>query len=131
MRDHLCAAYPHEGCGVLVGRWEPLEVVAAVPGRNLHALPHSGYTLDPAAVVAADRLAGERGLALLGFFHSHPDAGPTPSYDDMQHAWPNTIYLILEVRSGDHGTVRSWVTSSNPKVWHELSIINLKDSDES
>ena len=52
--------------------------------------------------------AGDTGLQLLGFYHSHPDHPAEPSQFDLDHAWPNLSYLIVSVRQGQPKEARSW-----------------------
>ena len=40
----------------------------------------------------------ERGLDLLGWYHSHPDHPARPSEFDREHAWPWYSYVIVSVR---------------------------------
>ena len=47
-------------------------------------------------------------LAVVGFYHSHPDHPARPSDYDHRHAWPWYSYLILEVRAGVDGELRAW-----------------------
>ncbi|HEU0077690.1 MAG TPA: Mov34/MPN/PAD-1 family protein, partial [Longimicrobiaceae bacterium] len=48
------------------------------------------------------------GLALVGFYHSHPDGRPEPSRLDREQAWPWYSYLIVAAGSGGAGEARSW-----------------------
>lgn len=105
MSDLADDAYPDEGCGVLVGRWqgERVEILAATHGRNLNTeRSRDRYVLDPADIVEADREARERGWDIVGFWHSHPDHPAQPSQFDTDHAWTDYVYVIC--RTTDEGT---------------------------
>lgn len=93
LRRLAAAAYPEEGCGVLVGRESA--IVEVTSGRNLRT-DRAGdrYELDPADIVGAERAARERGLDVEGFWHSHPDHPARPSAFDSERAWPDYVYLI-------------------------------------
>tara|TARA_B100000929_G_scaffold118636_1_gene94022 strand:- start:9836 stop:10183 length:348 start_codon:yes stop_codon:yes gene_type:complete len=58
------------------------------------------------------RIAEERAFAaeheLLGFYHSHPDHPARPSQNDLAHAWPFFVYVILAVREGDPADLTAW-----------------------
>jgi len=57
IRRLASAAYPHEGCGVLIGRWgsQGITVVRATNGRNLVTdRAHDRYLLDGADIVLAE-----------------------------------------------------------------------------
>jgi proteasome lid subunit RPN8/RPN11 len=78
---HAREGYPNEVCGVLVGRSHGVdptarrEAVVAGRARNLEAArPNDRYRLDPADMARASALARERGLEIVGFYHS-----PTPT----------------------------------------------------
>ena len=104
--------YPEESCGGLLGRVEEggrRSVVLAVPARNRSPGDRGRrYLLDPGDVLAMQATADERGLEVLGFFHSHPDHPAEPSETDRTRAWPWYSYLIVSVIEGEPGSIRSW-----------------------
>lgn len=54
------------------------------------------FVIEPAAHIAARRDARERGLEVLGFYHSHPHSSPVPSVTDLAEAsYPDHLYLIV------------------------------------
>ena len=85
--------------------------------RCVEALPLDNDTdgerrrrfLVDAAGLSAGRGAGRRARRrALGFYHSHPDHPAVPSQFDLDHAWPNLSYVIVSVRDGRPGELRSW-----------------------
>jgi proteasome lid subunit RPN8/RPN11 len=105
-------AYPHEGCGVLIGRYQDgdrVSVVEATSGRNrwMERL-RDRYDLDPADIQAADRSARLRGLDVVGFWHSHPDHPARPSQFDSDRAWAEYAYLIVHTRAGGTGDLNAF-----------------------
>jgi len=50
----------------------------------------------------------ERGLELIGWYHSHPDHPPLPSEYDRAHAWPWYSYVIVSVTDGEAKQMLSW-----------------------
>lgn len=117
-------AYPHEACGLLIGRsredggWSVVEVRRA---RNLEAERASDrYVLDPEAFLAADRDARAAGLEVVGFWHSHPDSPAVPSETDRGAAWPGYAYLIVAVRRGRPREIRLWTLADDS--FHEGSV---------
>jgi proteasome lid subunit RPN8/RPN11 len=52
--------------------------------------------------------ADDRGLTLLGYFHSHPDSPAVPSAFDRDHALPNFVYIITQVQQGAAVEQRVW-----------------------
>lgn len=113
LREHARSAYPAECCGALLGRSRgaegPAAVVRAVALRNESTgRRDSRYLIGGATVLEIERDAGREGLALVGFYHSHPDHAPEPSALDRALAWPTCAYLIVGVSEGEAGPVRAW-----------------------
>jgi proteasome lid subunit RPN8/RPN11 len=79
----LCAAYPHEGVGLLLGTDDGV-VTQYVPARNMALLPRTQFVLDPQAWLDADVLVQRHGWQVLALVHSHPDALARPSPHDIQ-----------------------------------------------
>jgi len=95
VRRHAESARPHECCGVLVGHDD--EIVEAIAARNLADDPNR-YALDPADHLAIRRNARAAGLAVIGFYHSHPHSAAHPSATDLAEAsYPDHLYLIVGV----------------------------------
>jgi proteasome lid subunit RPN8/RPN11 len=116
IREHGRRAYPEECCGVLLGRngstAPRVEVVREF--ANVHEDERRRrFLIDPRDYLAAEREARERGLVVLGFYHSHPDHPPEPSTFDRVHAWPNLHYLIVGVAAGVPGEITSWLLSED------------------
>jgi len=111
IRRHAAAAYPEECCGAIVGRADGSSrvVTAAWPLTNTSAEDrHHRYTIAPADYWNVERRARDEGFALLGFYHSHPDAPARPSQYDLLHAWPNVDYLIVSVVRAAAADVTCW-----------------------
>jgi proteasome lid subunit RPN8/RPN11 len=103
--------YPHEVCGLLVGRSGPggtsVDRVTLAP--NLAGDRRADrYVLDPDAFLAADRAARRDGLDVVGVWHTHPDHPARPSTTDREAAWPGYSYLILAVREDGVADVTAW-----------------------
>jgi proteasome lid subunit RPN8/RPN11 len=112
IRRLAAEAYPHEGCGVLIGSYEQhgrVRVVEATLGRNLWTERlRDRYDLDPADIQAADRSARARGLDVVGFWHSHPDHPAQPSQFDSDRAWAEYVYLIVHSEPGGTGELNAF-----------------------
>jgi proteasome lid subunit RPN8/RPN11 len=124
IRKHGAETYPHECCGALLGR-DAFEVSGTasagsvnLPAREVLALfplvnrredsPHNRFSVTADDVRAADKAARERGLELLGWYHSHPDHPARPSQYDREHAWPWYSYIIVSVANGKPQEMTSW-----------------------
>jgi proteasome lid subunit RPN8/RPN11 len=114
IRAHGRRSYPQECCGALLGaadadRAGTIDVVAILPaGNEREDSPANRYLISSAEVRRFEAEARRRRLAVVGFYHSHPDHPARPSDYDRDHAWPWYSYLILEVRAGVDGELRAW-----------------------
>ncbi len=100
---HLEAAYPKEGCGVLLGKsdGDHRQALAAAPCRNSYSGEQADrFELHPKDILAADQRARELGLDVLGFFHSHPDCDAYFSATDLKHSWPWYSNVVVSVWAG-------------------------------
>ena len=61
------------------------------------------------------RSPSEKSLALLGFYHSHPDHPAAPSAYDREHAFPFFHYLVCAVAGGRAGEVTAWTLSEETR----------------
>jgi proteasome lid subunit RPN8/RPN11 len=93
--SHARAALPDECCGLLVGT--TAGIVEAVRSINLADDPTRRFLIDPATHFETRRRAAERGLEVVGFYHSHPRSEPVPSATDLAGAsYPEHWYLIVK-----------------------------------
>lgn len=103
LRAHLEAAWPQEGCGLLIGR--PNGRVCVIwPAANVAADPYRGFEIDSPSLFAAHRHARDHGLTVIGHFHSHPDGSPRPSPRDLARAEDRNEIWVIGAMAG--GTVR-------------------------
>jgi len=104
-------AYPHECCGVFVGRrsGDDIEVVRAVPAANENTdRPAVWYDLAPADFERIAREARAEGLDVVGFYHSHPDHPARPSEGDRSRALGSYVYVIAAVEKGQYKEMTAW-----------------------
>ncbi|GIV97775.1 MAG: hypothetical protein KatS3mg057_2432 [Herpetosiphonaceae bacterium] len=120
---HAQATYPYECCGLLLGSFAPRRVVRVFPGSNISRQNSTDrYTLDPRDFAAADRHAGQVGLEIVGFYHSHPDVPALPSEEDRALAWPDYLYLIASISAGTMVDLRAWIFSGPERHYQELDL---------
>ena len=118
LRAHGEETYPHECCGVLLGRMQDedenedaerhvLEIVRC--GNTRDDRPQDRYHIDPRDLVRIQRQARERGLDIVGFYHSHPDHPARWSQTDLAEAhWIGCSYVITSVEKGRAVTTNSF-----------------------
>lgn len=92
---HARDALPAECCGVLLGGVGA--ITEAARAANLSADPNR-YLIDPKTHIDVRRDARVRGLAVVGFYHSHPHSPAEPSESDLREAsYPDHLYLIVSL----------------------------------
>ena len=69
-----------------------------------------------------EQYAEKNGLAVAGFYHSHPDHPAVPSGYDLEHAWPLYSYVVVAVKGGVAGELRSWEMEPDRSRFEEEEI---------
>lgn len=126
INQHGEQTYPHECCGFLLGvNTDGVNLLGDVyPAKNVwekesHYLitgeakkPESQlnrYLITPDQYRQADAYARERGLGIIGYYHSHPDHPAAPSGYDLDHScWPGESYIIVSIQHGKASTLNSF-----------------------
>ncbi|WP_263383358.1 M67 family metallopeptidase [Granulicella arctica] len=119
LRAHGEETYPHECCGVLLGKAEAgvgnhvQQTVRAGNTRTDSA--HNRYNIAPQELVKIQRQARGLGLDIVGFYHSHPDHPAQWSQTDIAEAhWLGCSYIITSVEKGSAQITNSfWLTGTN------------------
>ena len=105
------SGYPHEACGLLLGRHDPdaTRIIRVTGARNLATDRLADrYLLDPQDYLYADQHARVHGLEIVGIWHSHPDHPARASVTDLGNAWPDYSYVIVAVHQGEVVDLTSW-----------------------
>ena len=115
LRAHGEETYPHECCGILLGKAkdDAVDVASLMRAGNTRTdSAHNRYHIDPRELIAAQREGRKLGLDIVGFYHSHPDHPAQWSATDFAEAhWFGCSYIITAV-DGDKQTGRSTLTNS-------------------
>lgn len=123
IQAHLQHSYPNEGGGFLVGTLsEDLRLVSEVHHvENVFEAEEQfhRFLAESGAYQKIEDEADQRGLALLGYYHSHPNVPAIPSEFDRIHAWPFFAYLIVSVHADTIPEVRLWELSVDRNTFHE------------
>lgn len=110
--EQLEASYPNEAGGFLFGtlRDETVLIAETRPVENVFAAEeqHHRYAMTPQDWARLEDEADARGLALVGYYHSHPDSPALPSEYDREHALPHFSYLITSVMRGKAVDMQAW-----------------------
>jgi proteasome lid subunit RPN8/RPN11 len=107
MVDHAQATYPNECCGAMIGAIDGSEksVKVAVPLDNAFSGEQGArYELRSEDLLKADAEARQRGMDLIGIFHSHPDCDAYFSKTDLENSCPWYSFVVLSIKEGvfDH-----------------------------
>jgi proteasome lid subunit RPN8/RPN11 len=115
LRAHGEQTYPHECCGILLGKstGDTLHIHQLIRTGNTRAdSAHNRYHIAPQELIKAQREARNVGLDIVGFYHSHPDHPAQWSPTDLAEAhWFHCAYVITAV-AGDKIKGRAQTTNS-------------------
>ena len=118
LRQHGEETYPHECCGVMLGRFDDngSKTVSRVArcGNTRTDSPQNRYNIDPRDLIRIQREGRERGEDIVGFYHSHPDHPARWSSTDLAEAhWFGCSYVITSVEKGAATITNSFVLTGN------------------
>lgn len=120
--------YPHECCGLLLGRVGDggrKTVVEIFPVSNAREAEsrHNRSLITPEEYLRGERHARSLKLDVVGNYHSHPDHPAAPSQFDLEHAWPVWSYVIVSVLGGAAADLRSWEMRADRSRFDEEELI--------
>jgi proteasome lid subunit RPN8/RPN11 len=134
MARHLCAAYPHEGCGALVGHVDnsgDAHVERAIGLANRRApSTDDRFEIDPLEYARIEaELTRARSGRVIGFFHSHPDGRAEPSIIDLEMAQglfevaqEYYVYAIQVIASGQPGELTLWRLNASQSGFESVPV---------
>ncbi|HEY6329057.1 MAG TPA: M67 family metallopeptidase [Blastocatellia bacterium] len=134
IKRHGEATYPHECCGFLIGTSEeglnilhqtlpadnewPDQPHPSSPGSSAQLAgdapaktesQRNRYLITPEQWKRADAHARSQRLAIIGYYHSHPDRPAAPSGFDLDHScWPGESYIIVSIQEGRAADINSF-----------------------
>ena len=115
LRAHGEETYPHECCGVMLGKAadDAIQVSALRRAGNTRTdSAHNRYNIAPQELVKIQRQGRGLGLDIVGFYHSHPDHPAQWSKTDFSEAhWPGCSYVITSIEQGKAVTTNSFLLS--------------------
>jgi proteasome lid subunit RPN8/RPN11 len=119
--------FPNEGGGFLLGKREGENVyihdVIAVENVFESAEQYHRYAMTPQNWATMEDQADERGLSLVGYYHSHPNAPAIPSEFDRVHALPNFVYIITSVLNGKSSDQRVWLLKDDRSAFEAYPLL--------
>jgi len=93
---HANEQNPYEACAILLGNkdekiWEATEIFLT---ENIEK-SEINFTVSNEQLLEGYKMAEEKGLDVVGIFHSHPKSLPSPSNTDMKFMKGNPIPWII------------------------------------
>lgn len=132
MRRHGEETYPHECCGVLLGKsdGEDHAVMTTARCHNTEAAS-DWFNIDPRQIVRIQREAAAAGQDIIGFYHSHPDDAAHWSASDLREAhWLGCSYVITSVRAGKSAETNSFLLAGTSEDDKSFADEPVQFSDE-
>jgi len=129
MRAHGHRDYPYECCGLLIGRFleygrKAVSEIYPISNAREEQSKRNRFLIRPEELLRGERHARKRGLDVVGFYHSHPDAPAVPSQYDLEHAWPTYSYIVVSVLKGVVRDLRSWEMKTDRSGFDEEEILS-------
>ncbi|MEW9698523.1 M67 family metallopeptidase [Paenibacillus sp. SI8] len=109
---HYCRnSLPFEACGLITGKLTPLTIdaVSLIPLRNHASNPLQHFQINPPEIIP---YLMDTTIQIVGIFHSHPTAPPTPSEEDLATLW--------------HTIPSHWILSLHDPNQVDLQIYHIK-----
>lgn len=127
IREHAERDYPFECCGLLIGVFEGenaklVTETYSISNAREEEAKRDRFLIRPEELIRGEKYARERGLDVIGFYHSHPDDQPVPSQFDLEHAWPTYSYIVVSVEKGKAAGLRSWQMTPDRSRFDEEQI---------
>jgi proteasome lid subunit RPN8/RPN11 len=130
LREQAEAAYPFEGCGLLLGPFAVEKCVTQVVLLR-NALRDQGrgrfdFEFAPQEFAQAQLAADKQNLDIVGLYHTHPDHPAKPSATDaaqpMLSGWVN---VIAAVNGGHFKEARAWWREDEKQSFEETQLVLL------
>lgn len=125
--EQMEGTYPNEGGGFLLGEINAdgilIRDITQVENVFEEEEQYHRYAMTPQDWMRLEDEADEKGLTLVGYYHSHPDAPAIPSEYDRDHALPNFVYIITSVREGQAVDMRVWKLKTDRTAFDDETLV--------
>lgn len=123
MRDAARGAMPEEACGLLRGRGDRIEDATVTDNVALDRIHR--FEIDPTDLFAALRDERAGGMAIVGYWHSHPNGLAMPSTSDADMAAPDgKLWLIVA-----ENEVTAWRAVADGQIHGRFVAVALSPAD--
>lgn len=130
LRTQAEAAYPFEGCGLLLGPFgaekRASEVVVLKNALRDEGRGRFDFQFSPQEFAQAQLAADKRNLDIVGLYHTHPDHPAKPSKtDESQPMLSGWISVIAGVHGGKFKEARAWYREDDNQAFEETQLVLL------
>ncbi|MEE9499831.1 MAG: M67 family metallopeptidase [Candidatus Omnitrophota bacterium] len=103
---HAKREAPNEACGILAGKNEKIEKIYQMTNTDKSS---ATFFMDPKEQLKVMKEIRNRGLEMVGIYHSHTQTDAYPSAHDVELAYyPQVSYVIVSIRDKNSPSVRSF-----------------------
>ena len=87
---------PNESCALLFGKKDndKITVTEIFPAENVEK-SSINFTISNEQLIQGYKIAEDKGLDVIGIFHSHPDSEPYPSATDKKFMEINPVAWVI------------------------------------
>jgi [CysO sulfur-carrier protein]-S-L-cysteine hydrolase len=96
LSDEAKEKKPNESCALLFGKKENTKLLVkdVFIAKNIDCSPVN-FTISNEQLIQGYKMAQEKGLDVIGIFHSHPNSEPYPSSTDKKFMEINPVVWVI------------------------------------
>lgn len=132
--ENALAAYPSEGCGILLGSMDGAgsrTVQEVYFMRNESPFKNTAFFIRTDTMLHAEQAAAKKGYDIVGIYHSHPDCQAVPSASDVRYAVPGLSYPIVSIDNGKVVEMKSFIKTLKENYDHmKQEVIEINFSEQ-
>ena len=110
LQDQAESEKPNESCAILFGKEDIVSEI--FPAKNIEESPVN-FTISNEQLIDAYQTAENKGLEIIGIFHSHPNSIAIPSETDRKFMQSNPVTWVIY--SGVEKDFHAFVLESDVK----------------
>jgi proteasome lid subunit RPN8/RPN11 len=121
MINHAREEAPNEACGILAGKND--RVSRLYRARNAENSPNA-YRLFPDEQYRIFKDIEDKGLEIIGIYHSHPFSPPVPSDTDIRQAYsPQVSHVVISLAENEEPQVTAFRISEDEVIEQDLLVV--------
>ncbi len=124
--DHALSEAPMEACGILAGSRE--HISRAIALDNAADAPDRHFRFDPEEQLEALNALDAYGLEWIGVYHSHPQAPPIPSPEDIEAAVDKGLLQLIVSLQSAKPKLKLWQVDGSSVTPIPLAFDTVRDA---